>query len=477
MQQSHMLINGEEVASSSGRVEIIRNPANQQPVAEVAVGTRQDARLALQAAKKAFPIWSATPSLKRADLLHEAARLVRERAEEIARLLTLEMGKPLKNAKMEVLSSADVLDFYAEEGRRNFGEWISSSHSRSIVLRQPVGVAALITPWNFPVDLLAWKVAPALAAGCTFVAKPPSLAPLAATEFVRAVCEAGLPAGAANVVHGPGGIVGAELVENPISRKIAFTGETQTGRWIMAHAAAHIKRVSLELGGQSPFIVCPDADIEAAAASAAQRAFSNMGQICISVNRIYVAQEVAEQFTELLISCAERLKIGDGLQPDVDLGPMFSRKQRERTREHVADAIEKGAELLTGGREPEGKAFEKGYFFRPTVLGEADHSMRVMREETFGPVAPIMKFKTLEEAIALANDSEYGLAAYVFTNDLKTALRAAEGLEAGGVGINVNSVVDLQAPLGWRKESGLGRELGHHGLDAYLETKHIRLGM
>ncbi|MGB5101289.1 MAG: NAD-dependent succinate-semialdehyde dehydrogenase [Methanothrix sp.] len=477
MQQSRMLINGEEVASSSGRVEIIRNPANQQPVAEVAVGTRQDARLALQAAKKAFPIWSATPSLKRADLLHDAARLVRERAENISRLLTLEMGKPLKNAKMEVLSSADVLDFYAEEGKRNFGEWISSSHSRSIVLRQPVGVAALITPWNFPVDLLAWKVAPALAAGCTFVAKPPSLAPLAATEFVRAVSDAGLPAGTANVVHGPGSVVGAELVENPISRKIAFTGETQTGRWIMAHAAAHIKRVSLELGGQSPFIVCPDADIEAAAASAAQRAFSNMGQICISVNRIYVAQEVAEEFTKLLISCAERLKIGNGLEPDVDMGPMFSRAQRERTQGHVADAIEKGAELLTGGREPEGEAFEKGYFFRPTVLGEADHSMRVMREETFGPVAPIMKFKTLEEAVALANDSEYGLAAYVFTSDLKTALRAAEGLEAGGVGVNVNNVVDLQAPFGGWKESGLGRELGHYGLEAYLETKHIRLGM
>ena len=270
------------------------------------------------------------------------------------------MGKPLKNAKMEVLSSADVLDFYAEEGKRNFGEWISSSHSRSIVLRQPVGVAALITPWNFPVDLLAWKVAPALAAGCTFVAKPPSKAPLAATEFVRAVSDAGLPAGAANVVHGPGGEVGAELVENPISRKIAFTGETQTGREIMAHAAAHIKRVSLELGGQSPFIVCADADLEAAAAAAAQRAFSNMGQICISVNRIYVAEEVAEPFTEELVRRAERLKIGDGLEPDVDLGPMFSRAQRERTQEHVADALEKGAELLSGGSEPEGEAYRKG---------------------------------------------------------------------------------------------------------------------
>jgi succinate-semialdehyde dehydrogenase/glutarate-semialdehyde dehydrogenase len=267
MRQSQMLINGEDVPSLSGRVEIIYNPANQEPVAQVAVGTRQDARIALQAARKAFPVWSSTSCQERAKILHAAADLVRQRTEQIARLLTLEMGKPLKNAKMEVLSSADVLDFYAEEGKRNFGEWITSSHSRSIVLRQPVGVAALITPWNFPVDLLAWKVGPCLAAGCTFVAKPPSKAPLAATEFVRAVSEAGLPAGAANVVHGPGSEVGAELVENPISRKIAFTGETQTGREIMAHAAAHIKRVSLELGGQSPFIVCQDADLEAAAAA------------------------------------------------------------------------------------------------------------------------------------------------------------------------------------------------------------------
>jgi acyl-CoA reductase-like NAD-dependent aldehyde dehydrogenase len=477
MHQSHMLINGEQVISISRKTEIIYNPANQEPVAEVAVGGRQDACLALEAARGAFPIWSATSCQERAVILHSAADLVRKRAEGIAVLLTLEMGKPLRNARMEVLSSADVLDYYAEEGKRNFGEWISSSHSRSIVLRQPVGVAALITPWNFPVDLLAWKVAPALAAGCTFVAKPPSLAPLAATEFVRAVSEAGLPAGAANVVHGPGGIVGAELVENPISRKIAFTGETETGRWIMAHAAAHIKRVSLELGGQSPFIVCADADLQAAAAAAAQRAFSNMGQICISVNRIYAAQEVADPFTEELVRRAERLKIGDGMQPDAELGPMFSRAQRERTKEHVADAVENGADLLTGGKEPEGEAYERGYFYRPTVLGNADHRMRVMKEETFGPVAPIMKFKTLDEAIALANDTEYGLAAYVFTNDLKTALRAAEGLEAGGIGVNVNNVVDLQSPFGGWKESGLGRELGRYGLDAYLETKHIRLGL
>jgi succinate-semialdehyde dehydrogenase / glutarate-semialdehyde dehydrogenase len=477
MHHSHMLINGEEVSSFSGKVEIIYNPANQEPVAEVSVGSRQDAKIALEAAKQAFPLWTKTSSQERARVLHAAADLVRGRTDGIARLLTREQGKPLKNARMEVLSSADVLDYYAEEGKRNYGEWIVSPHSRSIVIRQPLGVAALITPWNFPVDLLAWKVAPCLAAGCTFVAKPPSKAPLAATEFVRAVCDAGLPPGSANVVHGPGSEVGAELVENPISRKIAFTGETRTGRWIMAHAAINIKRVSLELGGQSPFIVCEDTDLQVAAAAAAQRAFSNMGQICISVNRIYVAEEVAEQFTEELVKRAERLKIGNGLESDVDLGPMFSWAQRENTREHVADALGKGAELLSGGREPEGEAYEKGYFFRPTVLGEVDHSMRVMREETFGPVAPIMKFKTIAEAIALANDTEYGLAAYVFTNDLKTALSVAEGLEAGGIGVNVNNVVEMQAPFGGWKQSGLGRELGHYGLDAYLDTKHIRLGM
>ena len=479
MYQSQMLIDGRDLPLEEGgdRRAVIYNPANQEAVGEVAVGSRQDARLALQAAERAFPLWSKTSSQKRGEILHEAAARVREQAGKIARLLTLEQGKPLKFARTEVLSSADVLDYYAEEGKRNYGEWITGPRSRSIVLRQPIGVAALITPWNYPVDLLAWKVAPCLAAGCTFVAKPPSLAPLAATEFVRAVSQAGLPAGAANVVHGPGGEVGAELVESPISRKIAFTGETATGRSIMAAAAAHIKRVSLELGGQSPFIICADADIKSAAASAAQRAFSNMGQICISVNRIYVADEVAEAFTDELVARAEGFKIGSGLDSDVDLGPMFSRSQRDKTREHVADALEKGAELLSGGREPEGQAYEKGYFFLPTVLGRADHKMKVMREETFGPVAPLMKFKRLEEAISLANDSPYGLAAYIFTSDLKTALLAAEGLEAGGIGVNVNNVVDLQAPFGGWKESGIGRELGRWGLEAYMETKHIRLGM
>lgn len=472
-----MFINGRSVPSLSGKAEIIKNPANQEPVAEVSVGGREDARMALEAAKAAFPEWSRTTSLLRADLLHEAARLVRKRSEDIARLLTQEMGKPMKGSRREILASADTLDYYAEEGRRNFGEWITSSSSRSIVIRQPVGVCALITPWNFPVDLLAWKVGPALAAGCTFVAKPPSIAPLAATEFIRTVNEAGLPPGTVNVVHGPGGEVGAELVENPISRKIAFTGETATGKWIMEKAAKYIKRVSLELGGQSPFIVCRDADLEKAAAACAKRAFNNMGQICISVNRIYVDESVAEEFTSRLVARTKKMKIGSGLNPDVDLGPMASANSRQKTKEHVADALDKGAELLYGGREPEGLEYEKGFFFLPTVLSNADHRMRVMREETFGPVAPIMRFKTLDEALALANDSDYGLAAYIFTESLKTAIYAAERLEAGGIGVNVNSVVDLQAPFGGWKQSGSGRELGHFGLESFLEPKHIRLGL
>lgn len=476
---SKMLIDSRSVDSCSGKVSVIYNPANQEPVAEVSIGTRIDARLALEAAGKAFPEWSGTQNHLRGDMIHRGAGLVRRNVDEIARLLTLEQGKPLKDAKREVMAAADILDYYAEEGKRISGEWLPSTSKgvRSLVIKQPIGVAALITPWNFPVDLLSWKVGAALAAGCTFVAKPPSLAPLAATAFLRAINDAGFPPGAINAIHGPGEEVGAELVENPISKKIAFTGETSTGRWIMKKASALIKRVSLELGGQSPFLVCEDADLEKAAAAASQRAFSNMGQICISVNRIYAAKAIAEDFTDKLVSRAEKLRVGDGMSPEVDLGPMFSQAQREKTEVHVVDALEKGADLLCGGKSPQGEEFSKGYFYLPTVLSKVNHSMRITREETFGPVAPIIRFRSLDQALDMANDSEYGLAAYVFTSSLSTALTVAEKLEAGGVGVNLNNVVEMQAPFGGWKQSGLGRELGHYGLEGYLEVKHIRLGL
>jgi succinate-semialdehyde dehydrogenase len=435
--------------------------------------------MALEAAQRAFPEWASTSAETRAALLHQAAALMRERVEELSRWLTLEQGKPIRDSRKEILMAAEVFDYYAEEGKRIFGEWIptGSQHIRSWVIRQPIGVAAVIAPWNYPVELLAWKIAPALAAGCTVVAKPASAAPIAASEMIRALHDAGLPPGTINLVLGPGRTVGAELVENPISRKIAFTGETETGRWIMEKAAHHIKRVSLELGGQSPMIVCRDADLEKAVAAAVRRAFSNMGQICISVNRIYVAEEIVEVFIKKFVERTRSLRIGNGLDPDVELGPMFSEEVRQKTRDHIADAVSKGARVLYGGHEPDGEEFARGYFFLPTVLVDVDHSMRVMREETFGPVAPIMRFRTIDEAIALANDSPYGLAAYVFTRDLTTAFHVAERLEAGGVGVNINDVTELQAPFGGWKESGLGRELGRWGLESYLELKHIRLAL
>ncbi len=479
MKRFKMLIDGQIVESTAGKAAVILNPVNQEPLAEVSLGGREDAKLALEAAERAFPGWSRTDPKKRGEVLHRGADLVRNRSDEIARLLTMEQGKPLRRAKGEVLSSAEALDYYAEEGMRNFGELVpsASERSRSLVIRQPLGVAAVISPWNYPVDLLSWKLAPALAAGCTVVAKPSSRAPLAATEFVMAVAEAGLPSGVLNLVHGSGLEVGAELVESSISRKVSFTGETTTGKEIMERAAQHIKRLSLELGGHSPAIVCEDANIDEAAESCVQRAFSNMGQICISVNRIYVHEAVAEEFAERLVKKTGKLRIGDGLDPDVDLGPMFSEAQRQKTKDHIADALDKGATVLCGGHEPEGEKFCRGFFFLPTVLDRMDHSMRIMREETFGPVAPMMRFSSDEEALRLANDSRYGLAAYVFTEDMTTALRFAERLEAGSVGVNTSSVIVPQAPFGGWKESGLGRERSRAALEEYMETKHIRIGL
>ncbi len=479
MKRFKMLIDGVASESASGRFAVIKNPANQEPVAEVSLGGREDAALALKAAKRAFPGWAKTDPEERGDLLSRAADLVRMRSDEIGRLLTMEEGKPLRYAKREVEGSAEALDFYAEEGKRCFGEVVPSPSPRtkSLVIRQPLGVAAIISPWNYPVDLLAWKLAPALAAGCTVVAKPSSGAPLAATAFVEAAQGAGFPPGVINLVHGPGGEVGAELVESPISRKVSFTGNTETGKGIMERAAKQIKRLSLELGGSSPAVVCEDADLEAAAEACVQRAFYNMGQICISINRIYVHDSIAEEFAERLVKKTEQLRIGDGLDPEVDLGPMFSEAQRQKTKSHIADALARGAALLCGGKEPEGEKFRRGFFFLPTVLDRMDHSMRMMREETFGPVAPMMRVSTDEEALKLANDSRYGLAAYVFTDDMTRAFQLAEGLEAGSVGVNTTSPIVPGAPFGGWKESGLGRERSHSALYDYMETKHIRIGL
>ncbi|HML20525.1 MAG TPA: NAD-dependent succinate-semialdehyde dehydrogenase [Aggregatilinea sp.] len=473
-----LLINGQWVASSDGGTQDVTNPANGSVIRTISKGTAADVQAALEAATAAFPVWAGLSARERAAIMHRAMDIFRANLDEANRLLTQEHGKPLNDSNKENSYSADVIDFYAEEGRRldgtHFAGDIGPTHS--FVLRQPIGVVGAITPWNFPVDLLAWKLGPGLAAGCTFVIKPPSEAPLAATLFVKSFVEAGIPAGVLNIVTGPGRSVGAEIVTNPLSRKVAFTGSTATGLWIAQQAAQQLKPVTLELGGSAPFVVADDADLDMAVPEALRRTFSHTGQICISVNRIFVHRARYDEFTQRFADAASKLRVtADGLaEPDADMGPMINASAIETVVGHVEDALERGAAVLTGGQAPSGTQYAHGYFYLPTVLTNVNRDMRVMREETFGPLAPIAAFDTLEEGVEMANDTPYGLAAYVYTNDLDKAFYAAKHLRAGGVGINVNDITDIRAPFGGMKQSGMGRELGQPGLDAYMEYKHVR---
>jgi succinate-semialdehyde dehydrogenase len=480
MKTYDLLIDGTYQPAQSGECFEVVNPASGDIVALCAQAGVADTQAALQAAHAAFPAWSQTSGRARSEIMHKAAAIFRSRIDELSRLLTSEQGKPVRDSNKELQFTADVIDYYAEEARRNFGMHFEGdgAPTHSFTMRQPVGVVAAITPWNFPVDLLSWKVGPALAVGCTMVIKPPSEAPLAASEFIRCFVEAGLPAGVLNLVTGPGRPVGSEMVTNPLSRKIAFTGSTSTGLWIAQEAAKQLKLVTLELGGSAPFVVFKDADLDLAVSQALRRAFSHAGQICISVNRIFVQESVSEAFIEKFTAAALKLRVANGLEvPDADLGPMISESGRQTVREHVEDAVSKGARVLAGGHEPEGTEFSKGYFYLPTVLTDVTADMRVMQEETFGPVAPIATFRTVDEGIDMANNSPYGLAAYVFTNDLNTAMYSAERIQSGGIGININDITDIRAPFGGMKQSGMGRELGQQGLDSYTEWKHVRVLM
>src|SRR5947209_1086650 len=474
-----MYINGEWCDATSGRTLGIINPADESILENVPYGGAEDCRRAIAAASDAFPRWAAMTTYERGDILHRAATLIRERQEDLARTLTMEQGKTLPESRAEMAQSAANFDWMAEEAKRAYGEIIppTLAHKRHWTLKHPVGVCATIAPWNFPVLLQARKIAPALAAGCTVVARPASQTPLSTMLLFHCLHDAGVPAGVANLVTGPPAELTDEFMENRAVRKISFTGSTEVGKELMRRAADQVKRISLELGGHAPLIVFPDVDVETAARVTTLGKFRNMGQVCISPTRIYVHDRIRKEFTEAAVEFSRSLRLGNGLDPNVDVGPLFEERNVKQTMAFVQDATAHGARVLTGGRKPEGDAYRRGFYFEPTVLTDISREMRLTCDETFGPIMPLMQFDRVEDALKAANDTNYGLAAYVMTNDLKTAIRMAEGLEYGIIGINDTVPATAQAPFGGMKESGIGREGSHEGLEAYLETKYIALSI
>lgn len=470
-----MFIDGQWVEAESGRTLDVINPATEEVIAPVAYGGRAETRRALEAAKKAMQGWMRQSAYDRAKVLKKTADLMRQRADEIARTLTMEQGKPVAESKAEVLHSADTFEWFAEEGKRAYGQVIppAVAGKRHITVKHPVGVVGAISPWNFPITLQARKIAPALAAGCTIVSRPASQTPLCLIQVFECMIEAGLPPGVANLVIGSAQEMGDEFLKNPICRKISFTGSTEVGKELMRGAADQVKRLSLELGGHAPFIVFPDADPEVVAKAAVIGKFRNNGQVCISPSRFFVHSDIAKKFTEATVEETKRLKLGNGLDPDTQIGPMFEKGALQSTQELIDDATKHGAKVLAGGRKSD--RFDRGYFFEPTVLTNVSRDAKILTEEPFAPVMPLLDFSKLDEVIAAANDTRYGLAAYVFTNDLTVLWRMAEGLEAGIIGINDPVPATPQCPFGGMKESGLGRELAHEGLEAYLETKYVSI--
>jgi succinate-semialdehyde dehydrogenase / glutarate-semialdehyde dehydrogenase len=472
------LIDGQWVPSVSKELLDVSNPATGEVIARIQKGCPEDVDKAAQAADRAFEEWASKPAKERARLMHEAANLVRKNVEYLSRMLTAEMGKPLCDARKEVIDSASVLDFFAEEGIRKEGEVapLGIPTATSLVVKEPVGVCAAIAPWNYPISLLAWKIGPALAAGCTMVCKPASETPTAPLEFIRFIHEAGFPNGVINAVTGRGSVVGTAMVENPLVKRVAFTGTGSVGIEIMERAAKTLKRVSLELGGHSPFVVCADANFEKAVKDGVKRSFRNMGQICNAVNRIYVEESIYEKYLNRFVEETKKMTIGDGLEnPNVDLGPMLNQAGIDKSVEHIQDAVKKGARLLCGGKHPEGSQYKTKLFYEPTVLADCTLDMLVMFEETFGPVVGIAPFKDIDDAIRLANSTEFGLVSYVYTSTLKNARALGRGIKSGTVCINniVGSTTEAPYP-GW-KHSGIGFELSRHALDEYLLTKHIRI--
>ncbi|PLT32938.1 NAD-dependent succinate-semialdehyde dehydrogenase [Bacillus sp. V5-8f] len=471
MEHYKMFINGEWVGEGFNTIEV-ENPATGEVIATVPNGGSHEAKLAVDAAHAAFSDWSAYSVYERSELIRKWYDLINENLEDLAVAMTTEQGKPLKEARGEMSYANGFLSWYAEEGKRVYGETIPATHrnKRLFVSKQPVGVVAAITPWNFPAAMITRKIAPALAAGCTAVIKPAELTPITALKLAELSEKAGIPKGVINVVTGDAKEIGEAWLEDERVRKFTFTGSTEVGKLLMRGSAETVKKISLELGGHAPVIVLEDADLDKAVDGVITSKFRNAGQTCVCSNRVYVHESIYQAFIDRLIPKVKQLKVGNGLEEGTDIGPLINKKAINKVQAHIDDAITLGAKLETGGTS-------KDLFIEPTVLSNINDKMLCMQEETFGPLMPISTFKTTEEAIQRANDSIYGLAAYVFTENITKGIQVVEALEYGIIGLNDGLPSTPQAPFGGFKQSGLGREGGHFGIDEFLEVKYISLGL
>ncbi|MDC3089251.1 NAD-dependent succinate-semialdehyde dehydrogenase [Alphaproteobacteria bacterium] len=469
---THLFLNGEwREAAAKESLEII-NPATEEVIGKVSHARKEDLDIALNAAESAFNSWKNVSAYERSKILRKAADIVRSKADQIATLMTMEQGKPLIEAKMETMGAADSIDWYAEEGRRAYGRIIPSRAPQGVyqfVFKEPVGVVAAFTPWNFPLNQVVKKVAAAFAAGCTAIVKGPEETPASVAELIKAFDEAGMPKGSINLVYGIPAEISEYLIAHPIVRKVTFTGSTAVGKLLASQAGTHMKRVTMELGGHSPAIVCEDADVKAAVKILSANKFRNAGQVCISPTRFLVHDSVYEEFVDGFVKQAESLNVGNGLDDGVKMGPLAHDRRLTAIEGFVADAVENGAKVLTGGK----RKGNKGYFFEPTVMTNVSNEARIMNEEPFGPLAPINSFSSIDEVVEESNRLNYGLAAYAYTNSAKTAQDLGQSIESGQVSINHHGLGLVDTPFGGVKDSGYGSEGGPEGLDAYMTTKLV----
>lgn len=470
-----MYINGEWIGKNYETRSVI-NPANQKKVGTVPNGGKKETTQAIDAAHEAFQTWSKTNAYERAGYLEKFYELILEHEEDLAETMTIEMGKPINESRGEVKYAASFIKWYAEEGKRIYGETIPAhvDGKRLQVWKKPVGVVAAITPWNFPAAMLTRKMGPALAAGCTIVIKPSSDSPITAVKLMELCEQAGFPKGVVNLVTGPSSDIGETIMSDKRVRKVTFTGSTEVGKTLIKQSADQVKNLSLELGGHAPLIVLDDANVDLAVKGVMASKFRNAGQTCICANRVYVQSGIYDAFIEKFSEAVKGLKVGDGMNEDVDIGPLINEAGLNKVKRHVDDAVSSGASVVVGGKTRE---VGDGVYYEPTVIKDIDQSMVIMNEETFGPVAPVQKITTDHEAVELANDTDYGLAAYIFTENVARGMQLIEQLDYGIVGWNDGGPSAAQVPFGGFKESGIGREGGHEGIEAFVESQYVSIGM